>query len=205
MNNPTLACLAGFCLLAGACSDPSTMTVKQLTELQQHPVVSNPPMNLKLIVRERGKPEMSLGETPLRYGKSMGFENRKEFIYPSEYESPEAAKDGQSVIPATPAGFESTNTGFEAKLSASRRGSLVIIEGSITSREFQGFSAMGGEIGRPIIDANGKAITENRVVMPMFATFSTPVFLAVKPGKDYSFAISGSRKGGTATLRLDPQ
>jgi hypothetical protein len=92
-------------------------------------------------------------------------------------------------------------TGFRAELSASRKGSLILIKGMVTVKEFAGFTKMGGLLGRPIIE-NGSILTENRIEMPKFATYTTPVYSALQPESSTQFEISHPTNGTTITVTL---
>jgi hypothetical protein len=62
---------------------------------------------------------------------------------------------------------------------------------------------MGGELGKAIFDDQGRVQTENRVEMPKFATFTTPVQVAMKPRVSTTFEIAHPTDGTvvTATVR----
>jgi hypothetical protein len=55
-----------------------------------------------------------------------------------------------------------------------------------------------------LLDSKNRVVTENRIEMPMFGTYSTPVYIAMSPGEDYSFEVSHPRKGTKVRLRLVP-
>ena len=68
--------------------------------------------------------------------------------------------------------------------------------------EFLGFSETGGRQGQPIIDSKGRLITENVIMMPKFATFTTPVYAAIQPDGSCTFEISHPKRGTSVTLSI---
>lgn len=137
-------------------------------------------------------------------GRNFRVSEQREFIYPAAYEPVSITTDSSSVVPATPKDFRTIHTGLEADLTSERVGALLVFKGTIKVTDFQGFSRMGGQWGQPVIDAKGRLITENRVEMPKFATFTTPVYAALQPDGSCTFEISHPKKGTSVTFSIAP-
>lgn len=160
-------------------------------------------MTLKMGLKQRGTRLKEFPAQKITLGQGFRVGDQREFIYPSEYLFPDAEADSTSIYPATPTDFKMVPAGIEANLISERRGGLVLLKGTITVTDFQGFSKMGGEMGEPILDDHGRLISENRVEMPKLATFTTPIQIAMKPGKSYPVEISHPRKGTSVVLSLE--
>lgn len=184
-----------------SCSTPTGMTVREYESLTQAKDKTALPANIQLSIEAPGKPSVAMQGHFTKAGKEVHLVSEKEFIYPEEYE-PANSGDRNSVTPATPTRFKVTTTGAQADLRTERTGALVQIKGTISVKEFQGFSKMGGELGKPLLDEKGRMITENKVQMPKFATYTTPVQVAVKPGQTCVFEIAHSVKGAKAVVKL---
>lgn len=193
-----LACFA-------SCAPRSGMSVEKYTATTA--TAGNQVPSLMTFHVKADTPEGNFTELPSKRVKlGSGFQTSlgRAFVYPSEYEAASPTLDRKTVNPATPVDFKTVQTGVKADLTTERSGGLVIVKGNIEVTDFQGFSRIGGEIGQPILDGKGRLITENRIEMPKLATYTTPVYLAMKPGQDYSFQISHPKKGAKATLSLAP-
>ena len=143
-----------------------------------------------------------LPTTDFKIGKAVRIANQREFVYPKSYEPAAFSADGKLVTPATPEDFDSVSTGFLADLTSERRGDLVILKGTVSITDFQGFAEMGGEIGQPILDENGELLTENKIMSPKFASYTTNIFAALKPGQPCSVEISHMKDGTKLVLDL---
>jgi len=139
----------------------------------------------------------------LLIGRAFQVGALRDFVYPSAYEPCKVATGLPKVTPAMPTEFKTVKTGLVADLTTKRLGGLILIEGSVTVTEFQGFSRMGGALGRPILDSKDRLITENRIEMPKLASYTTPVYVAIKPGDSSTFDLSSPKKGAKVTFSLD--
>jgi hypothetical protein len=180
------------------------MTIRQYESLTQDAGKAEPLGGLKLSIEAPGKPAIVLEAGSLKAGKELKLSQGREFIYPTEYQTVKkmAPNTGYAVTPVTPDHFEKVNIGLEAKLTSERKGGLVILKGTIVVTEFQGFAKMGGELGQPILDDEGRVVTENEVEMPKLATYTTPVYVAVQPGKPCKFEISSAVKGAKGVVEI---
>ncbi len=159
------------------------------------------PVLMQMSVREpNGKP-FPFEPTELAIGKSSRLESTRKLEYPSEFD-PAARTVLGPVTPATPTAFKTRDLGIVATLTAKEFGSLILVEGEISVTQLQGFSRMGGALGVPIVDEKGHTLTENRIQLPKFAVFTTPVYVAIEPGKSSTFEISAPRKGTTVSIAL---
>ena len=202
-KNPLLLLpVVGFVGMLISCAPPAGMSVKEMRVLTQSDGSVAKSMTLKMGIKERGTRLKAFPAQKITLGQSFRVVDQREFIYPSEYQFPGIGTDITSINPATPTNFKTVNTGIEANLKSERRGGLVVLQGTITVTDFQGFTKMGGEMGEPILDDNGRLLTENRVEMPRLATFTTPVQIAMKPGKSYPLEISHPGKGTTVVFSL---
>lgn len=138
----------------------------------------------------------------LSIGKAFQVRAQRDFVYPSAYEPGKVTTGLPNVTPATPTEFKTVKTGLVADLTTKRVGSLILIEGSVTVTEFQGFSRMGGALGQPILDSKDRLITENRIEMPKLATYTTPIYVAIAPGASSTFDLSSPKKGAKLTFAL---
>ena len=185
-----------------SCSTPSGVTVRDYSAMTK-PAESAPfPETLTLSVREPRKPAKIYPTFKIYPGKAIAIKDGREFIYPSAYAPAAVSADGMVATPATPENFRKDYTGFTAELTTRRMGSLILIEGAISVKEFAGFSRMGGKLGEPILDDQGRVVTENRIEMPVFTTFSTPVYVAVRPGTPSDFKIGHPTKGTKVTVMV---
>jgi hypothetical protein len=159
------------------------------------------PVIMQMSVKEPNRSLFTIGRVKFGMTK-ISLEAVRELRYASEFDP---ARDGSGsfpVIPATPSAFETRDIGFVAALTAKELGGLILIEGEISVTQFQGFSSMGGVLGTPILDEKGRTLTENRIQLPKFAVFTTPVYVAIKPGGSSTFEISAPREGTTVTISL---
>ena len=190
----------GIALGIFSCSTPSGVTMRDYSAMNK-PTESAPfPETLTLSVKEPRKPVKTYPTFKIAPDKGITIEDGREFIYPSAYDPAEISPNGMVATPATPEKFQKDYTGLTAKLTTKRMGSLVLIEGLISVKEFAGFSRMGGELGEPILDDRGRVVTENRIEMPKFETFSTPVYVAVRPGTPSEFEIGHPTRGTKVTV-----
>lgn len=126
-----------------------------------------------------------------RSGERAKVEIIREFIYPTEYEPPELPNtvginpgiggglpgtvQGQGtfpVTPATPTAFETRNVGVTLEAEPTVGPNKQFIELSIQPEmvEFEGFINYGVPINGLSTDANIGALTDNRILMPVFQT-----------------------------------
>lgn len=159
------------------------------------------PVLMQMSFREPNGTPFPFQPIELSSGKSSRLESTRKLEYPSEFD-PAARTVLGPVTPATPAAFKTRDLGIVATLTAKEFGSLILVEGEISVTQLQGFSRTGGALGAPILDEKGRTLTENLIQMPKFAVFTTPVYVAIEPGKSSTFEISAPRKGTTVSIAL---
>ena len=188
-----------------ACSPQAGMSVRSYASLgKEGAELPKGPLTFKMTVPgEKGNGLQQLPSKRVAVGKEFTTSVGRDFKYPAAYQPAMALVDGRGVTPAEPRDFKTVRTGTVADLRTKRAGNLIVVEGTITHTAFLGFSKMGGEMGQPILDEKERLITENRIEMPKLATYTTPVYLAMEPGKAYVVPISHPDKGATATLEFD--
>lgn len=187
-----------------SCSQPTEITARQVAAMSRPSEAIPTQLTFQMKVNEGRFSSKSLPTTPIIVGKSFTVSDQREFIYPAAYKPASSSSEQELVTPATPLAFQTIETGIKADLTSERVGSLVVVKGTITVTEFQGFSRMGGELGLPIIDSKGRMITENRIEMPKLATFATPIFSGLKVGGESTFEISHPEKGTSVTFAISP-
>ncbi|MGB0992703.1 MAG: hypothetical protein ACPG32_09570 [Akkermansiaceae bacterium] len=117
----------------------------------------------------------------------------REFIYPIAYRA--AQVDSlQSVTPVTPTAFAKKEIGYVANITATRRGHYIVLQGEIIYTTFLGFTKITDDFARPIVDAKGNTITANTVEMPRFASYTSAVFIVLKPGQNGYMEMSHQKK-----------
>jgi hypothetical protein len=159
------------------------------------------PVLMQMSVKEPNRSLVTSPRVELGTNK-ISLEFVRELRYASEFDPARTGPGSLPVIPVTPSAFESKETGFVAALTAKQLGGLILIEGEISVTQLQGFSRMGGALGTPILDEKGRTLTQNRIHLPKFAVFTTPIYVAIKPGGSSSFEISAPRKGTMVTISL---
>jgi hypothetical protein len=184
-----------------SCSSPKGMSVQQYASMSRVPSTSTAPITFQMTTHEPMRSPVQYPPQKLSIGKAFQIEAQRDFVYPSAYEPGKVSLP--NITPATPTEFKTVKTGLVADLTAKRVGGLILIEGSITVTEFQGFSRMGGALGQPILDSKDRLITENRIEMPKLASYTTPVYVAIKPGDSSAFDLSSPKTGAKVTFSLD--
>lgn len=191
--------------ILASCSHPTGITAQQVAAMNR-PTENIPSQFVfQMSLKEGTTGIKNLPAKKVALGKSFKISQQHEFIYPSAYEPASTGRDLNSVVPATPKDFTSINTGIEADLTSQRVGALLVFKGTIKVTDFQGFSAMGGQLGQPIVDSDGRLITENRIEMPKLATYLTPVYAALQPDGSCAFEISHPKKGTSVTFTINPK
>jgi hypothetical protein len=189
--------------LFSSCAPTTTgITVNQVAAMNRPGVTLPSRLTLRMTVKEPWSKAKELPARRITVGRKTHITEGREFIYPSSYEPASASADMTSVVPANPKEFQKTDVGMEADLTSERSGGLLLIKGTIKVTEFQGFSETGGRLGQPIIDSKGRLITENVIMMPKFATFTTPVYAAIPPDGSCTFEISHPKRGTSVTLSI---
>jgi hypothetical protein len=177
------------------------MTMREYSEISGPSKAEPFPESITLALKDDGRLSKALPSVKIKPGKSFTVVDERDFVFPTAYKPAVVSSNGAPypITPATPTGFQAEKTGFRAELSASRKGALVLVEGLITVKHFDGFTKMGGLLGEPIVE-NGAVLTENRIEMPKFSTYTTPVYVFMKPGTPAHFEISHPKKGTTVTV-----
>lgn len=187
-----------------SCSPTTGVTARQVAAMNRPAENLPSKLTFRMSVKEGWAGAKDLPARQVVVGRDFRISEQRDFIYPSAYEPASATADLKTVVPATPKEFQKIHTGIEADLTSERAGGLLLVKGTIKVTDFQGFSRMGGQLGQPILDSKGRLITENRVEMPKFATYSTPVYTAIQPDGSCTFEISHPKKGTTVTFSIAP-
>ncbi len=186
-----------------SCTAPKGMSAQQYASMSRVSSVSTAPLTFQMTTQEPMQSPTVYPPQKLSIGRAFQVGAQRDFVYPSAYEPGKVATGVPNVTPATPTEFKTIKTGLVADLTTKRVGGLILIEGSVTVTEFQGFSRMGGALGQPILDSKDRLITENRIEMPKLASYTTPVYVAIKPGDSSTFDLSSPKKGAKVTFSLD--
>lgn len=147
---------------------------------------------IRALNQKKGVDLLSAPSVLARSGQRAKIEVIREFIYPTEYDPPEIPNQvgggttlgggggGVSsfpVTPATPAAFETRNTGVTLEVDPVIGGDEFTIDLNLSPEvvEFEGFINYGSPINSASIDpltGQGTTIqlTENRIEMPIFST-----------------------------------
>ena len=191
-----------------SCSGPTDIAIREGVTIRDYVALTkfakpiSFPDVVTLSLSEPGQPSKTLPPVRIKLNKRFTIADQREFIYPSAYDPAEGSLSGHAVTPVKPIGFRSTDVGFIAELTATRKGSLIVIEGLITVREFAGFSNMSGQLGQPILNDQGITIAENRIEMPKFATYTTPIQASILPEGSSEFEISHPTEGAKVVIAL---
>lgn len=145
---------------------------------------------IRALNQHKGTDLLSAPSVLARSGQRAKIEVIREFIYPTEYDPPEipnqfappttigggAGVSGFPVTPATPAAFETRNTGVTLEVDPVIGGDEFTIDLNLSPEvvEFEGFINYGSPINSVGISATGASttveLTENRIEMPIFST-----------------------------------
>jgi hypothetical protein len=139
-------------------------------------------------------------------GQTASLEATRDFIYPVDFNLPDAPKDkvakaklenkgAYPVTPTTPKEFVKKPTGVLLTITPRFEGGLVVLKGELTVTEFDGFTqAVGEVVARPIINSKEDPVvlTPNLVKAPMMREAHTPIFVAALPGKTYTMQVAGA-------------
>lgn len=147
---------------------------------------------IRALNQRKGTDLLSAPSVIARSGQRAKIEVIREFIYPTEYDPPEipnqigggvslggaggGAVSGFPVTPATPAAFETRNTGVTLEVDPVIGGDDFTIDLNLSPEvvEFEGFINYGSPINSVGIDATGASstveLTQNRIEMPVFST-----------------------------------
>ena len=196
------ATFASIALLV-SCTAPKGMSVQQYASMSRASSVSTAPLTFQMTTQEPMRSPTVYPQQKLSIGRAFQVGAQRDFVYPSAYAPGKVTTGLLNVIPATPTRFKTVKTGLVADLTTKPVGGLIIIEGSVTVTELQGFSRMGGALGQPILNSKERLITENRIEMPKLASYTTPVYVAIEPGNSSTFDLSSSKKGAKVTFSVN--
>lgn len=132
-----------------------------------------------------------------RFGKSMAFGNKKDFVYPSAYDPPKFSKPNQSqpfqtgafpVTPAQPKNFVTTKVGTTVDVTGSQTpDGHVALRVKLDRKILLGFVNHGKPITTDATDWLGRkvnvVITENRQEEPRFSEYLRDVSLTLAKGQ----------------------
>ena len=169
-------------------------------------------MVIRALNQKKGLDLLSAPSVLARSGQRAQIEVIREFIYPTEYDPPEIPNQvgstlidndlggagstaGFPVTPATPAAFETRNTGVTLEVDPVLGPDDLTIDLNLSPEvvEFEGFINYGSPINAASIDALGNPttveLTENRIEMPVFATRKVTTQVTIWDGQ--TVAIGG--------------
>jgi len=176
-------------------------------------------MIMRGLAQKKGSDLMTAPSVTARSGEKATIEIIREFIYPTEYESPEipqqfgggfgggggggifppigGAQQPQNfpVTPATPTAFETRNTGVTLEIEPNIGENDFVIDLRFVPEivEFEGFINYGSPIQSNAVDALGNpvplTVTENRIEMPVFSSRRVNTALTIYDG--YTVAVGG--------------
>ncbi|MCB1096077.1 MAG: hypothetical protein KDN22_10925 [Verrucomicrobiae bacterium] len=118
------------------------------------------------------------------FGKSVKIGRSRDFIYPTKFDLPKI--EDSVLLPATPVDFTTEKVGMMMELTPERRSGLVLLKGTVTMTVMERMISAQGEIFLPISDSK---TSMNKVELPVFRKYVTPVMLAAVPGKSYTIEI----------------
>ncbi len=142
---------------------------------------------IRALNQHKGVDLLSAPSVLARSGQRAKIEVIREFIYPTEYDPPEipnqigggGGNGGVTVIssfpvtPATPAAFETRNTGVTLEVDPVIGGDDFTIDLNLAPEvvEFEGFINYGSPINTvDVFSGDTVPLTENRIEMPIFST-----------------------------------
>lgn len=189
---------AAACGLLMNCSSPVAMKSGDLATILNSSPLASDRVSVSIQVKSPGEKAVTPPPISGRRGDELSIQKTSEFVYPRKYDLPEVSKGG--VIPATPSAFQAIQTGLTMDLKAETQGPLIQVSGKVVMVEVDRFISMGGVMGKPITDDRGTLISENRTEMPAIRSYTTPVYVLVKPGEPVSFEIDHPKKGTRMTL-----
>jgi hypothetical protein len=189
--NPILLASVSLAFLA-SCGGPAGVLVRDVESVSRSSEVAEGQLRFEMSVKEPLRVAVRYAAEDFVAGNRIRSGADREFIYPSSYAVPKV--ENGVVTPATPKELKNLKTGIVADLSTRRVSGAVLMEGTVTITEFQGFTRMAGAFGRPVLDSKERVISENRIEMPKFAIYTTPVCVAVRPGESTTFEVSAKRK-----------
>jgi len=168
---------------------------------------------IRALNQKKGLDILSAPSVLARSGQRAQIEVIREFIYPTEYDPPEiptsvgtgggigggglgqASTSSFPVTPATPAAFETRNTGVTLEVDPVLGPDDLTIDLNLSPEvvEFEGFINYGSPINSAAIDQFGNAttveLTENRIEMPVFSTRKVTTQVTIWDGQ--TVAIGG--------------
>ena len=200
-THPILLASASLAFLA-SCAGPAGIPVRGVEAVSLNSKAAEGPLQFEMSVRDGLRAAKGHAPEKFKAGDRIRSGAQRDFFYPSSYEAPRVV--GNSVTPSTPKDLKKIKTGLVADLATRRVGGAVLIEGTVTITEFQGFTRMEGVFGRPLLDSKERLVTENRIEMPKIATYTTPVCVAIRPGDSSSFEVSAPKKGTRVTFSISP-
>ncbi|MEO0447743.1 MAG: type II and III secretion system protein, partial [Verrucomicrobiota bacterium] len=152
---------------------------------------------LRMVAQRSGRDLMTATSVVTRSGQLGSVRNVREFIYPTEYDPPEIPDQvgfavgpangtaaGFPVTPANPAAFETREIGaaLEVEPLLDGDGVTVLLNLSPEFTFFQGFVNYGSPINTVGADPP-VALTDNRILMPVFRTLRNTTSVNVYDGE----------------------
>jgi general secretion pathway protein D len=140
-----------------------------------------------------------------RSGQAASITMVSEFIYPSEYDPPELPQSvgivpsNSPLVPATPTEFETRDTGIflEVLPTADENRRYINVALKPTMTDFEGFVNYGSPINS-IANGTSTLLTENQILMPVFAVKKVDSSLVIADGA--TIVVGGLLKESVITV-----
>lgn len=178
-------CVVALVTISATPEPPKLLTVQRVAALTT-PATDTGAKTCTIDVTDIGSLTLSLG------GAGDRIRNGREFIFPTEFDPPQATAAG--VTPTSPTGFEMVNTGWTLDLKAERHGKLVAIVGAADYVEVAMAPGGYGAVAGSIHSEQGDVVTENKVDLPIVKTSSTRFHLFAESGKSYEVTLHRGNK-----------
>ncbi|MEZ5326711.1 MAG: hypothetical protein R3F19_16820 [Verrucomicrobiales bacterium] len=161
-----------------------TITLASLAETLESPQLPNKPVQISVTLLNKTGDMLPAALAKTEFGKSVKIGRSRDFIYPTEFNLPKI--EDSVLLPATPVDFTTEKVGMMMELTPERRSGLVLLKGTVTMTMMERMISAQGEIFLPISDSK---TSMNKVELPVFRKYVTPVMLAAVPGKSYTIEI----------------
>jgi hypothetical protein len=137
----------------------------------------------------------SFGSVTLPAGKAaVEIQSGRDFIFPTEFDPPQAAANDLPVVPTTPTTFETLQTGWTLRLTAKPQGKLIAVYGVADYVEAELVPGGYGAIAGPIHNDRGQLVTPNKLDQPKLQTTTTRFHIFALPGEPYEVTLFRGNK-----------
>lgn len=193
-------------------SSAAPITLSQLAALQGKPDLKFEKVRVSMkLASGKKSSSRSLPDTIARRGQPVKVEQIMEFPYAKDFDFPRIEKAGNfPVTPTTPREFAIRNTGLTVVFTATPRGPLVMLKGTVTHSKCEHFLCNPGSVFSPIYTDDKKVVlTDNKCLSPQFTDRITHFHVAALPGQPLNLPINSAEAGAslqiTASLPASPK